>query len=47
MSDLDSFRLETREWLDANCPEEMRAPVKGDDDACWGGRNFKFKNKEL
>ena len=45
MSDLDRFRLETREWLDANCPEEMRAPVKGDDDACWGGRNFKFKNK--
>ena len=45
MSDLDSFRFETREWLDANCPEEMRAPVKGDDDACWGGRNFKFKNE--
>ena len=45
MSDLDRFRFETREWLDANCPEEMRAPVKGDDDACWGGRNFKFKNE--
>jgi len=24
MSDLDTFRSETREWLEANCPEEMR-----------------------
>jgi acyl-CoA dehydrogenase len=24
MTDLDSFRAETRAWLDANCPDEMR-----------------------
>ena len=24
MSDLETFRSETREWLEANCPEEMR-----------------------
>ena len=38
------FRLETREWLEANCPLEMREPVLGEDDLCWGGRNAAFKN---
>jgi alkylation response protein AidB-like acyl-CoA dehydrogenase len=44
MSDLEAFRKEIRAWLEANCPEEMRQPVRDDDDMCWGGRNFKFKN---
>ncbi|MFY8075428.1 MAG: acyl-CoA dehydrogenase, partial [Sphingorhabdus lacus] len=42
MSDLESFRAEARAWLEENCPPEMRTPVKGDEDICWGGRNFKF-----
>ncbi|MFC4295744.1 acyl-CoA dehydrogenase family protein [Novosphingobium tardum] len=44
MSDLEAFRQEIRTWLEANCPPEMREPVRDEDDACWGGRNFKFKN---
>ena len=45
MSDnLDTFRADVRQWLDANCPPEMREPVRSDDDACWGGRNCVFKN---
>ncbi|NJM50695.1 MAG: acyl-CoA dehydrogenase [Sphingomonadales bacterium] len=44
MTDLESFRTETRAWLEANCPPEMRLPVKGDEDMCWGGRNFTFQN---
>ncbi|MFM9853282.1 MAG: acyl-CoA dehydrogenase family protein [Sphingomonadaceae bacterium] len=44
MTDLDTFRVETRAWLEANCPPEMREPVRSEDDACWGGRNFAFKN---
>lgn len=44
MSDLEQFRTETRAWLEANCPPEMREPMRDDEDACWGGRNFKFKN---
>lgn len=44
MSDLESFRQETREWLAANCPPEMREPVRDDDDVYWGGRNATFKN---
>jgi alkylation response protein AidB-like acyl-CoA dehydrogenase len=39
------FRAETRAWLEANCPPEMRLPMLGEGDACWGGRNAAFKNE--
>ena len=42
MADLDQFRTETRAWLEANCPPEMRTPMTSEKDACWGGRNFTF-----
>ncbi|MGB5903681.1 MAG: acyl-CoA dehydrogenase family protein [Xanthobacteraceae bacterium] len=45
MSDLDQFRRETRAWLEANCPPEMRKPVANDDDVFWGGRNTKFSSE--
>ncbi|MGH8189784.1 MAG: acyl-CoA dehydrogenase family protein [Steroidobacteraceae bacterium] len=41
---LESFRRETRAWLEANCPPEMRLPVAEEGDVCWGGRHWKFKN---
>lgn len=44
MSDLDAFRSETRAWLEANCPAEMRQPVRDEDDVFWGGRNAVYKN---
>ncbi len=44
MSDIEAFRGEIRVWIEANCPAEMREPVRDEDDICWGGRNFKFKN---
>ena len=40
MTDLDTFRSETRAWLEANCPPEMREPIRSEDDVCWGGRNY-------
>jgi acyl-CoA dehydrogenase len=45
MTDLDTFRAEARAWLEANCPPEMRQPVRSDDDTCWGGRKFKFQSE--
>jgi acyl-CoA dehydrogenase len=45
VSDLDTFRSETRAWLEANCPAEMREPMRDESDACWGGRNAVFKNE--
>ena len=43
-SDLEAFRAETREWLEANCPPEMREPVRDEGDVYWGGRNASFKS---
>ena len=46
MSNLDQFRMEVREWLEANCPESMRSPYQSEADACWGGRNFQFQSED-
>ena len=43
MTDLDTFRAETRAWLEENCPPEVRGPLEGDEDRVWGGRNPTFK----
>ena len=42
MTDLQTFREETRNWLEANCPPEMRKPG----DVCWGGRNAQFSHPD-
>jgi acyl-CoA dehydrogenase len=44
MADLEQFRAETRAWLEANCPAEMRTPMRSEKDACWGGRHFQFQS---
>ncbi len=44
MADLEQFRSETRAWLEANCPAEMREPARDEDDVYWGGRRATFKN---
>ena len=45
MTDIDSFRAETRTWLEANCPPDMRQPMKSEADVCWGGRNWTFQSE--
>jgi len=44
--DLDQFRLETRAWLEENCPPAMRTPMASDKDATWGGRNPYFAHPD-
>src|SRR4051794_28692749 len=50
MGDLESFRIETRAWLEANCPPSMRGetPNAAEDGAevVWGGRRATYKNPE-
>ena len=41
--DLEDFRLETRKWLEENCPPSMRKPMKDASDYFWGGRNATFQ----
>ena len=45
MADLEAFRAETRAWLEANCPAEMREPMRGEKVLCWGGRRFEFQSE--
>ena len=44
MENLENFRKETRAWLEANCPPEMRRPLQSEEDTCWGGRHWKFQS---
>jgi acyl-CoA dehydrogenase len=44
-TDLETFHKETRAWLEANCPPEMRRPMTSEDDLCWGGRNWTFASE--
>ncbi|MEZ5955411.1 MAG: acyl-CoA dehydrogenase family protein [Hyphomonas sp.] len=45
VDELETFRAETRAWLEENCPPSMRTPMK-DDEIVWGGTREKFKNPE-
>ncbi|MFY0637261.1 acyl-CoA dehydrogenase family protein [Maricaulis maris] len=47
MSDLESFREEVRDWLNANCPEEMRRPMESEADAVWGGKKGQYSEPQL
>lgn len=42
MTELDTFRAETRAWLEENCPHSMREPVRSDRDVNWGGRQADY-----
>jgi alkylation response protein AidB-like acyl-CoA dehydrogenase len=45
MTDIETFRAETRAWLEANCPASMRTP-QVEEEVVWGGRNQKFVNPD-
>ncbi|MDH4382177.1 MAG: acyl-CoA dehydrogenase family protein [Gammaproteobacteria bacterium] len=45
MDALETFRAETRAWLEANCPASMRTPMP-EDERVWGGRNPVFKHPD-
>jgi alkylation response protein AidB-like acyl-CoA dehydrogenase len=46
VADLESFRAELREWLEANCPPSMRLPADLEKEAYWGGRRDDHPNPE-
>ena len=45
LEDLDQFRIEVREWLEANCPESQRRPMTPQEQY-WGGRRGKFPSED-
>ncbi|MBX3480189.1 MAG: acyl-CoA dehydrogenase family protein [Caulobacter sp.] len=46
-TDLDTFRAETRAWLEANYPPSLHAPMTSEDDTPWGGRNASYSNPDI
>ena len=45
MANIEDFRQQTRDWLEENCPESMRRPIRSEKDPCWGGRNWVFQDE--
>ena len=45
MSELETFRAETRAWLEENCPTSMRTPMP-EREMPWGGRNASYPNPD-
>ncbi len=45
MSALDTFRDETRNWLEENCPDSMRTPMP-EREMPWAGKNPSFPNPD-
>jgi len=45
-TDLTNFRMETRKWLEDNCPLSMREPTKDPSELYWGGRNGEFSSDD-
>lgn len=38
------FRVEIRQWLADNCPDEMRDGASGEENICWGGQSWEFSS---
>ena len=45
LEDLDQFRADVREWLEANCPESQRQPITREEQY-WGGRRGEFPSDD-
>ena len=45
MQSLEEFRIDTRAWLEQNCPASMRTSMV-QEEVVWGGRNATFTNPE-
>jgi len=44
--DLVNFRIETRNWLEENCPDSMRLPVRSHEEYYWGGKGVPFDSED-
>ncbi|MDB4240083.1 hypothetical protein N9826_04190 [Flavobacteriaceae bacterium] len=44
--DLTNFRLETRKWLEENCPISMREPITDAKQLYWGGSKGEFSSED-
>ena len=47
MAELDEFRAQTRQWLEANAPEAIAGLVMTEANGNWGGRRASFEPPEM
>ena len=47
MAELDEFRAQTRQWLEANAPDAVAGIVATELDGIWGGRRASFEPPEM
>ena len=45
MTDPQAFRADLRQWLQDNCPEEMRDGAVSEETICWGGTSWVFASE--
>ena len=45
LEDLEQFRREVRQWLEANCPDSQRQPITAAEQF-WGGRRVRFPSDD-
>lgn len=45
-SEGDAFRIEVRQWLEANCPPSMRTPITNPDEMVWSGSRVSFRTAD-
>jgi len=45
-TDIQTFRAETRAWLEENCPQSMRSPYRSAEDIFWGGSTQTFTSED-
>ncbi len=43
---IDAFRADVRKWLNDNCPDSMRQPIKSEKDYFWGGRHTEHNSED-
>jgi len=46
MSDLETFRKETRAWLESHAPKSLFATTASELEGVWGGKKWKFENPD-
>lgn len=45
MSEINDFRAEVAQWLQANCPASLRTPIQSEE-MVWGGSRLSFQNED-
>jgi len=46
VTEIETFRAEVRQWLEADCPPSMRTPITSSEEMVSGGSHISFRSEE-